>query len=51
VVSQPGRLSIGSSVAWTLRLEAVAKLVVAHHRGHTFVVGCVTTLTHPDRPV
>ena len=37
--------------ARTLGLEAVAELVVAHHGGHTFVVGCVTILTHPDRPV
>jgi hypothetical protein len=32
-------------------LEALAQLVLAHHGGHTFVVGCVTTLTHADRRV
>jgi hypothetical protein len=37
--------------ASTLDLKAIAELVVAHHGGHTFVVGGVTILTHPDRAV
>jgi hypothetical protein len=37
--------------AGTLGLKAIAELIVAHHGGHTFVVGGVTILTHPHRAV